>query len=90
MTKLKITDTGERIGIGDRSIPYSIKVDENTYIGFGYGNPSEKLHVSGKGIPIGPHGEYCGCKWFDDEGNLAQYVGLGCPNPNNHYSIPTH
>ena len=59
---------------------YSIQVDKNTFIGFG-GNPYEKLHISGKGIIIGPHGEHCGCRWFDKEGNKLEYVGLGCPNP---------
>ena len=29
------------------SIPYSIQVDKNTFIGFGYGNPYEKLHILG-------------------------------------------
>jgi hypothetical protein len=90
MTKLKITDTDKTIGIGNPSTPYAIKVDENIYIGFGYGNPSEKLHISGNGIVIGPHGENCGCRWFDEEGNKNNYIGLGCPNPNHHYSIPTH
>jgi hypothetical protein len=87
MQENKIIDTGERIGTGDRSIPYSIKVGENTYIGFGYGNPYEKLHVSGEGITIGPHGENCGCRWFDKEGNKLQYIGMGCTNPSRKLEI---
>jgi hypothetical protein len=76
-----------RIGIGTPSTPYSIQVDKNTFIGFGYGDPNENLHVSGEGIIIGPHGEHCGCKWLDEEGNKLQYLGLGCQNPNSKLDI---
>jgi hypothetical protein len=76
-----------RIGIGTPSTPYSIQVDKNTFIGFGYGDPNENLHVSGNRIIIGPHGEHCGCKWFDTEGNKLTYLGLGCQNPNNKLDI---
>jgi hypothetical protein len=64
------------------------------------------VHMDGETLGTGIKGEVLGIsktpsfggqnsyqynvRWFDDEGNLAQYVGLGCPNPNNHYSIPTH
>jgi hypothetical protein len=84
---MKILDTGEKIGIGTPSIPYSIQVDKNTFIGFGGGNPYKKLHISGEGIIIGPHGEHCGCEWFDKEGNKNTYIGLGCQNPNNKLEI---
>jgi hypothetical protein len=84
---MKILDTGEKIGIGTTSTPYSIQVDKNTFIGFGGGNPYEKLNVSGKIITIGPHGKNCGCEWFDKEGNKNTYTGLGCQNPNNKLEV---
>ena len=90
MSKLKLQEKGNwdtRIGIGNPSTPYSIQVDKNTFIGFGYGDPNENLHVSGEGIIIGPHGEHCGCRWFDEEGNKIQYLGLGCKNPNSKLDI---
>lgn len=78
MQENKIIDTGERIGIGTSPPPYKLEVNENTRIGFGPIHTGS-LHVVG--IPIGPHGEYCGCRWFDKEGNKLNYVGMGCPNP---------
>ncbi len=84
---MKILDTGEKIGIGTPSTPYSIQVDKNTFIGFGYGNPYEKLHISGNIITIGPHGNHCGCNWFDKEGKKITYIGLGCQNPTHKFDI---
>jgi hypothetical protein len=38
-------------------------------------------------VIIGPHGEHCGCKWFDEQGNKINYFGLGCQNPNSKLDI---
>ena len=78
MQENKIIDTGERIGIGTSPPPYTLEWNENTRIGFG---PIHTGSLDVVGIPIGPHGGYCGCRWFDEKGNKLQYAGMGCTNP---------
>jgi hypothetical protein len=38
-------------------------------------------------ISIGPYGNYCGCRWLDEEGNKLEYAGMGCPNPSRKLEI---
>ena len=46
-----------------------------------------KLKLEDKVKTTGPHGEYCGCKFFDEKGNKILYIGLGCKHPNNKLDI---
>lgn len=57
-----------------------LTINKDTRIGWS-GSPNQKLHISGECTVIGPHGENCGCRWFDKEGNKLNYMGLGCTNP---------
>jgi hypothetical protein len=86
MQKNKIVDTGERIGIGTSPPPYKLEWNENTRIGFGPIHTGS-LHVSGEYTIIGPHGENCGCRWYDKEGNKLEYAGMGCTNPSRKLEI---